>query len=159
MFKSKKYYINSEKGFALLLALIACVILVALGALVINLSIGDIKTSGSILGNKRAMLAAEKGVNRLIQAFNANPDLTSVVNKFAQYKAEDLAVDPNSNYVISTPLRTAAQSMVGYSPPWGMATYSINVTGSNGAAAYSGKQATIGVGLGYGPIDTSLIYK
>jgi hypothetical protein len=49
--------------------------------------------------------------------------------------------------------------MVGYSPPWGMATYSIDVTGSNAAAAYSGKQVTIGVGLGYGPIDTSLIYK
>ena len=157
MFKSKKYYINSEKGFALLLALIACLILVALGALVINQSTGDIKTSGSILGNKRAMLAAEKGVNRMIQAFNINPDLTSVVNKFAQYKAEDLAVDPNSTYTISAPVRTAAQSMAGYSPPWGMATYSIDVTGRN--TAYSGKQVTIGVGLGYGPVDTSLIYK
>jgi hypothetical protein len=49
--------------------------------------------------------------------------------------------------------------MVGYAPPWGMATYSIDVTGTNGAAAYSSKQVTIGVGLGYGPIDTSLIYK
>ena len=52
MFKSKKYYINSEKGFALVLALIACLILVALGALVINLSTGDLKTSGQILGEK-----------------------------------------------------------------------------------------------------------
>jgi Tfp pilus assembly protein PilX len=155
MFKSKKYYINSEKGFALLLALIACVILVALGALVINLSIGDIKTSGSILGNKRAMLAAEKGVGRVIQEFNAGTIPTSV-----QYtSAADLAVDPNSTYQIAIPFRTAAQSMVGYSPPWGMATYSIDVTGTNGAAAYSGKQVTIGVGIGYGPIDTSLIYK
>jgi len=52
MFKSKKYYINSEKGFALVLALIACLILVALGALVINLSTGDLKTSGQILGER-----------------------------------------------------------------------------------------------------------
>ena len=155
MFKSKKYYINSEKGFALLLALIACVILVALGALVIYLSTGDLQTSGSILGNKRAMLAAEKGVGRLIKAFNAGTVPTSVQTTLAA----DLAVDPNSNYVISIPVRTAAQSMVGYSPPWRMATYSINVTGSNGAAAYSGKQVTIGGGLGYGPVDTSLIYK
>ena len=157
MFKSKKYYINSEKGFALLLALIACVILVALGALVINLSTGDLKTSGQILGEKRAMLAAEKGVGRLIQVFNANAG--NVPTIVTTTSADDLAVDPTSTYTISAPNRTAAQSMVGYSPPWGMATYSINVTGSNAAAAYSGKQATIGVGLGYGPVDVSLKYK
>ena len=151
MFKSKKYCINSEKGFALVLALIACLILVALGALVINLSIGDLKTSGQILGEK----AAEKGVRRLIQEFNAGTIPTSSQNT----SADDLAVDPNSTYNISVPFRTAAQSMVGYAPPWGMATYSIDVTGTNGAAAYSSKQVTIGVGLGYGPIDTSLIYK
>ena len=155
MFKSKKYYINSEKGFALVLALIACLILVALGALVIYLSTGDLTTSGSILGNKRAMLAAEKGVGRVIQEFNAGTIPTIVQTT----SADDLAVDPNSTYQISIPFRTAAQNMVGYSPPWGMATYSIDVTGSNAAAAYSGKQVTIGVGLGYGPIDTSLIYK
>jgi Tfp pilus assembly protein PilX len=155
MFKSKKYYINSEKGFALVLALIACLILVALGALVINLSTGDLKTSGQILGEKRAMLAAEKGVGRLIQEFNAG-----TIPTITQYTwADDLAVDPNSTYKIDPPVRTAAQSMVGYAPPWGMATYSIDVTGTNGAAAYSSKQVTIGVGLGYGPIDTSLIYK
>jgi Tfp pilus assembly protein PilX len=153
MFKSKKYCINSEKGFALVLALIACLILVALGALVINLSIGDLKTSGQILGEKRAMLAAEKGVGRLIQEFNAGTIPTSSQNT----SADDLAVDPNSTYNISVPFRTAAQSMVGYAPPWGMATYSINVTGGN--TAYSDKLVTIGVGLGYGPIDTSLIYK
>ena len=153
MFKSKKYCINSEKGFALVLALIACLILVALGALVINQSTGDIKTSGQILGNKRAMLAAEKGVGRLIQAFNAGTVPTSVTNT----SADDLAVDPNSTYTISAPVRTAAKGMAGYSPPWGMATYSIDVTGRN--TAYSGKQVTIGVGLGYGPVDTSLIYK
>ena len=153
MFKSKKYYINSEKGFALVLALIACLILVALGALVIYLSTGDLKTSGSILGNKRAMLAAEKGVGRVIQEFNAG-----TIPTITQYTwADDLAVDPNSTYKIDPPVRTAAQSMVGYAPPWGMATYSINVTGGN--TAYSDKLVTIGVGLGYGPIDTSLIYK
>jgi Tfp pilus assembly protein PilX len=155
MFKSKKYYINSEKGFALVLALIACLILVALGALVINLSIGDLKTSGQILGEKRAMLAAEKGVGRLIQEFNAGTIPTSSQNT----SADDLAVDPNSTYKIDPPVRTAAQSMVGYAPPWGMATYSINVKGINTATAYSDKQVIIGVGLGYGPIDTSLIYK
>jgi hypothetical protein len=153
MFKSKKYYINSEKGFALVLALIACLILVALGALVINLSTGDLKTSGQILGEKRAMLAAEKGVGRVIQEFNAG-----TIPTITQYTwADDLAVDPNSTYKIDQPVLTAAQSMVGYAPPWGMATYSINVTGGN--TAYSDKLVTIGVGLGYGPIDTSLIYK
>lgn len=156
MFKSKKYYINSEKGFALVLALIACLILVALGALVINLSTGDLKTSGQILGEKRAMLAAEKGVGRLIKAFNDNAGAGNVIVT----TADDLAVDPNSTYTSSVPVLTPFRSMVGYSSPWGMATYSINVTGENTAAAYKDKnKVTIGVGLGYGPIDTSLIYK
>ena len=153
MFKSKKYYINSEKGFALLLALIACLILVALGALVINQSIGDIKTSGQILGNKRAMLATEKGVNRVIQAFNTGTVPTSVQTTLAA----DLAVDPYSTYEISIPVNTGTQSLSLYSTNWGIVTYSIDVTGRN--TAYSGKQVTIGVGLGYGPVDTSLLYK
>jgi phosphate/sulfate permease len=153
MFKSKKYYINSEKGFALVLALIACLILFALGALVINMSIGDILTSSQILGNKRAVLAAEKGVNRLLQNFNADNVPTGEQTTLAA----DLAVDPHSTYTISVPDNTGFRSMTGYTSPWGMVSYGIDVTGQN--TAYSNTHVTIRVGLGYGPIDTSLIYK
>jgi Tfp pilus assembly protein PilX len=152
MLKSTEYYVKSEKGFALVLALIAILIMMALGTLVITLSTGDIKTSAQVLGEKKAMLAAEKGLGRMTQIFNAFNPPTGVTTTLP----EDLAIDPHSQYEISIPNLTASRSMPFYSLPWGMATYTIDVTGIN--TEYNSR-VTIGVGLGYGPIDLSLIYK
>ncbi len=67
---------NSEAGFALIAAIMACLILLALGMLVISLSTQDIRVSMKIVGEKRALAAADTGINSLSQTFDPqNPIL------------------------------------------------------------------------------------
>ena len=48
----------------------ACLILLALGMLVISLSTQDIRVSMKIVGDKRALAAADTGINSLSQTFD-----------------------------------------------------------------------------------------
>ena len=59
-YNSKKI-LSSEKGFILLTAILACVILLALAILIINLSTSDLRVSSKTVGEKKAMSAAEAG--------------------------------------------------------------------------------------------------
>ncbi len=152
MFGSMKHYINSEKGFALIAAIIACVILLALGALVVALSTGDIKTSSRVVGDKRSMAAAEKGIHRMMQNF----DPANFASGVQTTVSEDLAVDAHSQYEIGVPVATGSRPMVGYDQTWGLTTFNVNVMGQN--TIYD-TRVIIGVGLGYGPGDISLVYK
>jgi hypothetical protein len=156
MFRSKKYYINAEKGIALIAALLACLILMALGTLVITLSTGDIRTSSQLVGEKRAVTAAEKGIVRLTQNFNPDPDhLAANANTTLP---DDLAADSHSKYQIGTPSVPAAGPtvipMAGYSlaggQTAGLTIFNANVTGQN--TLYN-TRVTIGVGVGYGPVE------
>jgi len=156
----KNEHLNvSERGFALVLALIACMILISLGALIMTLSNNDIKTSGQILGQKRAMIAAEKGVQRLIQQYNFDNIAANVQTTLPA----DLAVDPNSCYLISIPNPTGTMHPSGFSMDWQLSTYDVEVTGWN--KQYGGTDTTPGpdhvtIGLGIGHLgDASLIHK
>jgi hypothetical protein len=62
----KKLILSNEKGFALLAALMACLILLAIGILVINMSTGDLFTSSATVGIKKAQLAVESGAPKLL---------------------------------------------------------------------------------------------
>jgi hypothetical protein len=154
MFRSKKYYINAEKGIALVAALLACLILLALGAVVITISTGDIGTSSRLVGNKRAIMAAEKGVARLTQNF----DPLNIAASAGNTNAADLTVDPQSQYTIGTPSLPTTGPMViplaGYSlaggQTAGLTRFNANVTGQN--TLYN-TRVTIGVGVGYGPVE------
>jgi hypothetical protein len=159
MFRAKKHYINSEKGIALVAALFFCLILMALGAVVITLSTGDIGTSSRLVGQKRALAAAEKGVARLTQKFDPYNRAASATNTYA----EDLGVDTHSRYSISLPQPVSLNgelveihSMRGFDEKWGMAIYTANVTGRN---TIDNTSVTVGVGFGHGPVDASTQYR
>jgi len=144
-----------ESGFALVLALIACMILIALGALIITLSVGDIKTSSQILGQQRAMIAAEKGVNRLLQQYNFD-NIPNATQTTQVDFPDDYAADPNSLWTISIPIATGTIHPAGFSMDWQLSTYDVVVTGSH--LKYPGTSVAIGVGIGHLG-DASLIYK
>ncbi len=159
MKEKTKHHSHSEKGFALVLALIACMILIALGALIMTLSTGDIKTSGQILGQKRAMMAAEKGVQRLIQQYNFDNIPANVQTTFAA----DVAIDPNSLYSINIPNATGTVHPPGYGMDWVLSTFDVIVTGWNkqyGGTATAPGDSSVSIGVGIGHLgDASLIYK
>ena len=147
---------NSEAGFALIAAIMACLILLALGMLVISLSTQDIKVSTKIVGEKRALAAADTGVNSLSQTFDPqNPVLVpTTVNR----------ADGVSRYTINYPATrpTVGAIMIplsGYSvsgrQQWGQSRYNIDVVGRN--TEYN-TQVTIGLGVGYGPVEMGPTY-
>jgi Tfp pilus assembly protein PilX len=63
---------DSEKGYALVSAIIACVILLGLAMLVIQVSTQDLRISAQTVGEKKAMAATDSGIHRLVRNFNPN---------------------------------------------------------------------------------------
>jgi len=152
--------IASDKGFALVAAILACVILFALAMLVIHLSTQDLRSSAKNVGDKKAISAAETGIHRMMQNFDPDPADFSNTAKYNTQFQVDSANDPNSVYTIGTPARPTTGPtflpMTGYSigggQSWGQSRYVVDVTGRNTTYDTS---VTIGTGVGYGPIEIS----
>ena len=62
---------RDEKGFALIAALLANLILLAVGIVALNLSTGDLRISMRAVGDKKAVNAAEAGLHWLTVNFDA----------------------------------------------------------------------------------------
>jgi Tfp pilus assembly protein PilX len=145
---------GNQRGFALITALLAVMILMALGYLVISVSTGDLKISGSVVGEKKALSAAETGIHRMMQNFDP-ADTAAVEVSQAQVNA---AADPASKYTISDVGRPTSGPemlpMAGYSigggQQWGQRRYAGTVTGIN--TNYN-SSVQISTGMGYGPIE------
>jgi hypothetical protein len=156
VFRKGCSHLKSQRGVALVMAMIASLILIALALLVISFSTQDLRTSVQVVGDKRAMAAAEKGIHRLTQNFDPQNLAASAGSTWA----EDLAVDAQSLYTIGTPTVPTVGPvfipMVGYSigggQTWGQRRYIVDVRGQN--TKYN-TTATISVGVGYGPIEIS----
>jgi hypothetical protein len=154
-FAALKRPLSSEDGFALVTAVLACVILFALAMLVIHLSTQDLRLSGQIIGGKKAQAAAETGIHDLIRNFNPVNPGASVVADFAY----DNVNAGGSVYSIGTPVVPTIGSfrpMIGYSigggQSWGQKAWDVTVTGRQ---TQYGTSVSIGTGIGYGPIESS----
>jgi len=159
----KKINLSNEKGFALMAAIIACLILLAVGMLVINLTVGDLKSSSATVGDKKALAATESGIHRLIQDFN--PDLTTwtTVNDYTTdcaatapsyiWRTINSGTDANTQYAVCAP---TASDLAPVSVPgsaideWGMMRYNGGVVGQN--ASYH-SLTKVNIGIGYGPVS------
>lgn len=145
---------SRQKGFALVVALLANLILLAVGILAINLTTQDLRISTRYVGDKKALAAAESGIH--VMTMNFNPENLAAVT-VANVQTNP-AIDPDTRYTIGTPSPPATGSamipMAGYSigggQVWGQTRYDVAVTGSNTAHQTS---VTINVGVGYGPIE------
>lgn len=65
--------LRNEKGFALIAAIIACIMLLAVGFFVINMSTGDLRSSVITVGNKKALSAVESGIHALVMKNDSLP--------------------------------------------------------------------------------------
>ncbi|MBN2439250.1 MAG: hypothetical protein JXL20_11705 [Deltaproteobacteria bacterium] len=147
--------LKSRKGFALVTAILAIMILMALGYLAVSVTTGDLKITSRIVGEKKALSAAETGVHRLMQNFDpasmAGSELTAQV---------DASTDPDSRYTISNialpTFGPAMRPLVGYAigggQQWGQRCYTAQVEGEN--TRYD-SSVQIALGMGYGPIEIS----
>lgn len=138
----------------------ACLILFALTMLILNLSTSDLRVSSQSVGHKKAMIAAETGIHRMMQSFDPQ-NLASSAQTNIQV---DAANDPASVYSISAPTTPTHGPvflpMTGYSigggQTWGQRRFDVSITGRN--TSY-GTTVTIGTGIGYGPVEISTMYQ
>ena len=151
--------IRRNGGFALIAALLANLILLAIGILAVNLSSGDIRVSMRAVGDKKALNAAETGVHELSRVFDPATAFSGTVFPVS-YKSLSGAQDATTQYAIAQPTVPAAGPAtlqlngyaIGGAQMWGQSRYAATVTGRNTALNSS---VTIDVEVGYGPVEIS----
>ncbi len=159
--------IKRKEGFALVAAIIACLILLAVGLVAYLMTTQDSRTSLRTMGDKKAMMATESGIHRIMTYFDAtnvspqtfDPAQTS----WPVCLQVNAAADPSSQYCFGQPVRPPTGDIVplsGYAiaggQMWGQIKYSTTVTGQN--TNYGG-QAQVQVGFGYGPVEIDTTYR
>ncbi len=160
----KKTILNNEKGFALLAAIIASMIILAVGLLALNYSVGDLGASRLSIGDRKALAATESGIHTLAQEFIDDPttwtstsqytqDCTSVVPNYI-WRSIASGVDANTEFAICVPTRLNAAliQVPGYAlDEAALMRYTATVVGRN--STYKTKRIVM-IGIGYGPVMT-----
>lgn len=161
----KKMIFNNEKGFALLAAIIASLILMAVGLLVVNMSGGDLRTSSVTVGDKKALAATETGVHRVIHDFAPPAPLVNSTdctpaspswNWQSISSGASAGIDANTQYAVCaptasvlTPLSYPGYAMCGDPDGWCLFRYNGSVVGNN--TSYHSLNR-VNIGIGFGPI-------
>ena len=152
--------LRSERGFVLVAAVLACMVLLAVGILALTMSSQDIRISSRVVGEKKSFSACESGMHKLITGFDPADLAGSATIDFPV----DTNNDPASVYTIGTPFHpTTGPGMLplpGYSigggQVWGQTRYDALITGKN---TNYGSETKVDVGLGYGPVEITTISK
>jgi hypothetical protein len=154
-----KDVLNTKRqgGFSLVVALLAILILMALGFLAISVTTSDLQITTRIVGEKKALIAAETGINMLSHSFT--PDTSSSVSGHVVDSS-----DPASIYSISNATRPTSGAdtlplkgyAIGGGQQWGQMLFNVRVTGEN---TYYGSQVQLDVGMGYGPIEITTMFR
>ncbi len=126
---------RDERGFALIAALLANLILLAVGIVALNLSTGDIRISMRAVGDKKAVNAAEAGLHWLTVNFDAATYATLI--QHTDSCRSTTTTDANTRYRIDNitePTTGPAQIplpgfSIGGSQTWGQARYDARITG------------------------------
>jgi Tfp pilus assembly protein PilX len=153
-------HINSKKGFAIVAALLAMMVLTAVGLLAFTLSTQDTRISSRLIGEKKAFSATEAGIHRFTLTF----DPTALAGSVVAPTQVDPANDPTSLYSIGLPTRPATGPgvlpLTGYAigggQQWGQERFNDTITGTN--TRYN-SMLQVNLGAGFGPIEISTTYR
>jgi Tfp pilus assembly protein PilX len=161
--QSMRLDIMNEKGFALVAAIIASLILLAVGILVINMSTGDLRSSAITVGDKKALAAAESGIHRLVQDFSPDSGTWTAANNYTTnctassptyiWRSIASGTDANTQFAICAPTLSSQPpvNLPGYAlGEWAMMRYDGRVAGKN--TSYN-TSTTVDIGIGYGPVS------
>ena len=154
---------SGKQGFALIAALMIFWVLIGLGMLVFSVTTQDLRVSSRTVGERKAFTAAESGIHALMPTFNpASPSSSAVSNVAVDATSSG---DPHTTYTIAAPpgpggwyptSEPHAIPIPGYDAKWGRQRFLAQVSGTN--TAYN-SSVQINVGIGYGPVDITTIYR
>jgi hypothetical protein len=137
---------KSEKGFVLIVALMATLIMIAVGLFALTVTSQDVRIAGRVIGERRALSAAESGVHAVLMQLNP----ASPVSYSSQV---DPVSDPGISYTTTVPQRNGSMpniSMPGFdlSKAYVGSVFDTVVTGRDNNYSTS---ARIAVGSAYAP--------
>ena len=152
--------INSQEGFALIAAIMAMMVLTAVGLLAFALSTQDIRISSRLVGEKKSFSAVEAGIHRFTLTFDPANLNASVVSNVQV----DSGNDPTSLYTIGLPARPTSGPgslplpgyAIGGGQQWGQERFNNRVTGTN--TRYN-SLIQVDIGAGFGPVEISTAYR
>lgn len=158
---SRSPQIASSKGFALIAALLAIIILTAVGTLAFVVTTQDVRISSRVVGEKAAFFAAESGTHWLMGNFDPTnlaglqgqppQQVDSTSDKYSVFTVSNLALAPQEPETLPLP-----GFSTGGMQEWGQERYVARVTGQNTA---HGSNVPIDLSLGYGPVEISTAYR
>ncbi len=166
----KKMTFRNEEGFALIAAIIACMLLLAIGMLVIRMSTGDMSSSIVTVGDKKALSATESGIHTVIQTFNPDSTTWTTTNNYTDCSAStpfyiwrtissgaSTGVDARTRFAVCRPTGSilAPLPVIGAAgsalDEWMLARYNTTVIGENTGFNTLNR---VTIGIGYGPVPT-----
>jgi hypothetical protein len=132
---------NSENGFVLIVALIAILILIAIGFFALTTISGDLMITYRLVGERKALLAAESGAYVIAAKQSTCYDDNGAVAK----TSVDSGNDPHASYSAAAAVRDpVTPSVILPGNSWPSAAWYVDVTGTD--SDYN-STVTIRVGL------------
>jgi len=154
--KILSYRQKSEGGFVLIAALMAVMILMAVGFFILTTTSQDLRMSSRLVGERKAFSAAESGMQTFCLTFSSDP---------AQYPKSDQPVDatndPTARFDIpNAPARNATDmaavgSDIKGGVHWGYQIWTADIIGRDTAYKSS---VTLSVGFQFGPVPDDPAY-
>ena len=147
---------NRENGFILIATLIAMFIIMGVGILAYLVSTSDFRTSSRVMADKRTLAAAQTGLYQFMNTFDPlNPSASAGTFNVA---GGDL------HYTIATPTQAGAGpdiapvsgAAIGGGQSWGLSRYTVTITSNDSGV---GTSAEFQIGVGYGPIEITTMYR
>lgn len=100
---------NSEQGFVLIVAIMAIVILTAIGFFALTMISGDLMISSRLTGDRKAFSAAESGVHAI---YASSLNFTALLSYSISCTQVDPTNDPSTCYSVSNTINTYNQAPV-----------------------------------------------
>lgn len=138
---------KSEDGFVLLVAIMAIVILIAIGFFALTMISGDIMITSRLVGESKAFSAAESGVHAILASPNSLPATNTTITG-----SVDSVNDPSASYTATTSMTNQDTRTVGNEITETSRVFNALVTGRD---SIYGSEAQISVGIAGAPRDSS----
>ncbi|GAB6267288.1 MAG: hypothetical protein STSR0002_00280 [Smithella sp.] len=139
---------KSEQGFVLIVAIMAIVILIAVGFFALTIISGDLMITARLVGERKAFSAAESGVHAILSS-----SLDPVVGTITEVHVDPTG-DPATTYIATTTATDIETPVAGYDPASRSRVFNTLVTGRD---SNYGSKAQISIGMAGRPVDSSTI--
>jgi Tfp pilus assembly protein PilX len=146
---------KSEDGFVLIAAILATMIMIALGLYALSTTTQDMKISSRLVAERKAFSAAECGLHTLCLTFD--PAMAALSNQSC-----DAANDPNNKFDIAAPTRnsvlpsvTAIGADITGGKKWVSMIFDTTITGRD--QSYN-SSVPVSVGIKFGPVPDDPSY-